>query len=221
VPAEVVYLLDEMSEGRRTTSEVAPHLHRVDGTTAQLPTDRRSRDSTAVPDGEATPPREVPDFLGTDGICLNRVSFRYEPQLEPVLHKITCHIPACPLTCLVGESGSGKSTALGLLTREIQEQQGPVLVDGRALCDFESTAICRQLAVVQQQVMIMDAAMVDNIQLGEADATDAEVRRAAQMECHQFVSWLQHPAEPGRHRGRGLPDAVEAGSCSANASRAR
>eukprot|EP00873_Tetraselmis_striata_P037697 jgi/Tetstr1/457961/TSEL_044474.t1 len=163
-----------MSEGRRTTSEVAPHLHRVDGTTAQLPTDRRSRDSTAVPDGEATPPREVPDFLGTDGICLNRVSFRYEPQLEPVLHKITCHIPACPLTCLVGESGSGKSTALGLLTREIQEQQGPVLVDGRALCDFESTAICRQLAVVQQQVMIMDAAMVDNIQLGEADATDAE-----------------------------------------------
>jgi ABC-type multidrug transport system fused ATPase/permease subunit len=153
VLTEVVYLLDEMSEGRRATSEVAPHLHRVDEATACLPSDLASARLNDRKGGDTGREAvQAPNFLGDGGIQFVGVSFSYSPELEPVIRRMSCHIPARRFTCLVGESGSGKSTALGLLTREIQEQRGKVLVDGQRLSEFDPAAIRSRMAVVQQQV---------------------------------------------------------------------
>jgi ATP-binding cassette, subfamily B, beta-glucan exporter len=89
---------------------------------------------------------------------------------------------------LAGATGSGKTTALALLYRLRDPDQGRVLVDGHDLRDVRLVSLRRQIAVVFQEAGLLNRSIADNIRLGRPQATDEEVEWAARLaEAHEFI----------------------------------
>jgi len=92
---------------------------------------------------------------------------------------------------LVGPSGAGKSTVLAMLLRFHDAESGAILIDGIDLRQLDPAELREQIALVPQQPSIFAASAADNIRYGKLDATDAELRDAAQAaEASEFIAEL-------------------------------
>ncbi len=81
---------------------------------------------------------------------------------------------------LVGPSGAGKSTVFQLLLRYYDPQAGSVRLDGVELRDADPVAVRRRLGLVAQDPVVFSANAWENIRYGRPDASDSEVRAAAE-----------------------------------------
>ena len=83
-------------------------------------------------------------------------------------------------TALVGPSGAGKSTVLNLIPRLYDVTAGRVLIDGQDLRAVTLASLRASMALVSQDVVLFDDTVRANIAFGRLDATDAEIRAAAE-----------------------------------------
>ncbi len=81
---------------------------------------------------------------------------------------------------LVGPSGAGKSTVFQLLLRFYDPQGGGVRLDGVDVRDADPVEVRRRLGLVAQDPVVFSANAWENIRYGRPDASDAEVRAAAE-----------------------------------------
>jgi ATP-binding cassette, subfamily B, bacterial len=117
------------------------------------------------------------------GVC-----FSY-PHGERVLQDFTLHIPAGQKVGLVGKSGAGKSTVLALLQRLYDPERGTVLIDEQNIAEVTQESLHRSIAVVHQDVALFHRSVMENLRYGMPEASDAEVRRAAEAaHCDEFIS---------------------------------
>ncbi|WP_438479798.1 ABC transporter ATP-binding protein [Oleiharenicola lentus] len=125
-------------------------------------------------------------------LVFDDVSFAYPSAPERrVLHNITLSIRAGEHVAFVGPSGSGKSTLANLLLGLYAPSEGRILIDGVAQADWDMRWVRRQLAVVLQDSLLLSGSIADNLRFARADATDAEVRTAAQQaNAEEFVNRL-------------------------------
>ena len=92
---------------------------------------------------------------------------------------------------LVGPSGSGKSTITRLLARFWDVAEGAVRIGGVDVRQLTPEEINAQVAMVFQDVFLFSRSVGDNIRLGRAGASDAEVEAAARAaEAHEFIMAL-------------------------------
>jgi ATP-binding cassette subfamily B protein len=92
---------------------------------------------------------------------------------------------------IVGASGSGKSTILNLLLRFHDPSQGVIRVDGRDLRHVTEASWRAQVGLVFQESFLFHATVRENIEMGKAGATEAEVWQAAQdAGTHDSISML-------------------------------
>ena len=125
--------------------------------------------------------------LGGSVSFLN-VCFSY-PDSERMLQDFTLHIPAGQKVGLVGRSGAGKTTVLALLQRFYDPERGHVLVDEQNIAEVTQESLRRSIAVVHQDIALFHRSVIENLRYGKPDATDAEVRRAADAaHCTEFIS---------------------------------
>jgi len=123
-------------------------------------------------------------------VTLADVGFSY-PNGEQVLRNFDLHIPAGQRVGLVGKSGAGKSTILALLQRFYDPQRGHVLIDEQDIRKVTQESLRQSIAVVQQDISLFHRSVLDNLRYGRPEATDAEVRRAAELaHCTEFISAL-------------------------------
>ena len=108
------------------------------------------------------------------------VSFRYK-EGEKVLSHFNLHIKAGQTIALVGESGSGKSTIVNLVCRFYEPTEGSILIDGVDYRKRSQLWLQSNLGYVLQSPHLFSGTIADNIRYGKPEATDEEVRRAAQM----------------------------------------
>ncbi len=133
-----------------------------------------------------TPPSVVdaPDAMVCPALCgsitLEDVELRY-PRGDRALEGVNLHIPAGSIAVLRGESGSGKSTLLSLLPRLLDPTHGVVRVDGHDIRGFTLESLRAQIAVVFQDACLMGLSVRENIALGRADASEAELLEAAEL----------------------------------------
>lgn len=96
---------------------------------------------------------------------------------RPALDGASFRIMAGETVALVGESGAGKSSVLALLLGSERPTGGRILVDGHSV----SGPVLRQsVAWAGQSPRVLAATLADNLRLGRPDASDSEVRAAAE-----------------------------------------
>lgn len=107
------------------------------------------------------------------------VSFSYV-EGERVLKNIQFEIEPGTVVALVGSSGSGKSTLAALAVSFLNPDEGRVLVDGIDLRKVLLASYRSQLGLVLQDEFLFDGTITDNLLFARPDATEAEVRDAAE-----------------------------------------
>lgn len=153
---------------------------------------------------EAAPLAQTEDeFHGEDdSVCFAHVSFAYyktvpgpdrQPQTvsEPVLQDISFTARAGEKTALVGESGSGKSTLAMLLVHYYDVADGAITIGGQDLREMSLEALNNHISYVAQDQYLFNTSLLENIRLGRPDATEDEVRAAAdKAQCTEFLARL-------------------------------
>src|SRR5271165_2610953 len=99
---------------------------------------------------------------------------------ENVLKNINLRIPAGTSLAIVGPTGSGKSTLVSLIPRIYDAAEGSVLIDGRSIREFPLDVLRRNIGFVPQETFLFSDTIRENIAFGKENATDADVRRAAE-----------------------------------------
>ncbi|MGD1014975.1 MAG: ABC transporter ATP-binding protein [Roseiarcus sp.] len=129
------------------------------------------------------PPLEV-----TDGrVVIERARFAYR-RGEDVINDLDLVAEPSQTTALVGPSGSGKTTILGLIQRFHTLDGGRLTIDGQDVAGVDLASLRRKIAFVSQDVFLFRGSIRDNIALGRAGATDAEIAAAArQANAHDFI----------------------------------
>jgi ATP-binding cassette subfamily B protein len=98
----------------------------------------------------------------------------------PVLHDINLRIPAGSSLAIVGPTGSGKTTLVSLIPRIYDAAPGSVLIDGRPVREFPLEPLRQQIGFVPQETFLFSETIRENIAFGKADASEEEVRSAAE-----------------------------------------
>lgn len=108
------------------------------------------------------------------------VSFRYK-EGEQVLSHFNLHVKQGQTIALVGETGSGKSTIVNLVCRFYEPTEGRILIDGADYRTRSQLWLQSNLGYVLQSPHLFSGTVAENIRYGRPEATDEEVRRAAQL----------------------------------------
>ena len=97
-----------------------------------------------------------------------------------MLHDIHLRIPAGSSLAIVGPTGSGKTTLVSLIPRIYDAAPGTVLLDGKPVREYPLEFLRRNIGFVPQETFLFSETVRENIAFGKEDASDEEVRSAAQ-----------------------------------------
>lgn len=122
-------------------------------------------------------------------ICFDHIRFSYGGDNRYALDDISFTAPAGKVTALVGPSGSGKTTAMNLVPRFYDPDEGAVRLSGQDIRDFTIASLRKQIALVSQDVMIFDDTVAANIAYGREGARREEIVEAAKAAAaDSFIS---------------------------------
>lgn len=112
-------------------------------------------------------------------VTFKNVCFSYADHGADVLHNINLSVRAGETLAVIGETGCGKSTLVNLIPRFYDAGSGTVEVDGTDVRDYPLSVLRDKIAVVLQKSELFSTTIKENIRIGNPDATDAEIRKAA------------------------------------------
>ncbi len=124
-------------------------------------------------------PEAIPLPIAQGDIVCESVTLTTERDLR-VLDAVSFVARRGTTLALVGGSGVGKSTIAYLVTRMLDPDSGVVRLDGHDLRTLKLEDLRRHVVLVEQEPTLLHATVAENIRYVRPEATDAEVRRAAE-----------------------------------------
>ncbi len=116
------------------------------------------------------------------------VTFAYPGAEAPALSNISFTAAPGQTTAIIGGTGSGKTTLANLVLRFYDVQTGRVLVDGVDVREMTQDSLRQRVGYVPQRAVLFSGTIADNIRYGKEDATDEEVRHAAEVaQATEFI----------------------------------
>lgn len=126
-----------------------------------------------------------PDMDGS--VEFRDVTFGYDPA-HPVLKNLNFKVNPGETIALVGPTGSGKSSAMALVHRFYDTQQGQILVGGHDVRDLTQESLGQQIAMVLQEPFLFTGTVSENIRYHKTNATEEDVINAAKaVGAHDFI----------------------------------
>lgn len=123
-------------------------------------------------------------------ITFQNITFRYGTR-RPVLENVSLRIGKGERIALVGESGSGKTTLAKLLLNLYQAEEGEILLCGRNVQDLQLELLRDRIAYIPQETFLFSGSIMENLRLGNEDATVEEIMEAAgKAQAHEFINQL-------------------------------
>lgn len=136
-------------------------------------------------------PLQFPLSAVRPSIAFNHVTFAYETRERPALRNLSFTIEPGESVGLVGRSGAGKTTVVSLLLRFFDPQEGAVTLGGYDLRSYPLKAVRSMIAVVSQETYLFHGTVAENLRLGKADASLAELEIATRAaNAHDFIKAL-------------------------------
>jgi ATP-binding cassette, subfamily B, bacterial len=176
--------LQDVSQFYNTFQSAASGLEKISGVLDQEPSVPEPAVSVPLPRRSADP-----GVSAGRRVRFEAVTFGYRDNL--VLPGLELDIPAGQTVALVGETGAGKTTIARLLGRFYDPRSGRITLDGTDLRQLSDSVLRAEVIVITQENFLFDGSVADNIRLGRPDASEADVRRAAQMiGAHDFIDAL-------------------------------
>ncbi|MCE9515389.1 MAG: ABC transporter ATP-binding protein/permease [Mycobacterium sp.] len=158
--------MQEISQFFNTFQSASAALEKIAGVLAVRP---------AIGD----PPDPVQLQTARGEIALAHVSFGYVEH-RPILSDLSLTVPAGQTLALVGTTGAGKTTIAKLIARFYDPLAGSVTLDGVDLRALSQSDLRRHVVMVTQENFLFTGTVAENIRFGRPDATDEEVRTAAE-----------------------------------------
>ena len=114
-------------------------------------------------------------------VVFDHVDFCYPDGEEAVLKDISFTAKAGETLAIIGSTGSGKSTLIQLIPRFYDVTGGRVLINGVDVKQMNSHELREHIGFVAQKANLFSGTIEENIRFGREDATDEEVRHAAEI----------------------------------------
>lgn len=116
------------------------------------------------------------------------VTFSYYGAEEPALKNISFVARPGEVTAIIGSTGSGKSTLINLIPRFYDVDSGKVLIDGVDVREMTQKILRSKIGLVPQKAVLFSGSITDNIKFGNANATEDEVKHAAEVaQAAEFI----------------------------------
>jgi ATP-binding cassette subfamily B protein len=130
------------------------------------------------PEESADPVPAVPLDEPVGAVRFEDVSFRYNPD-QPLIDDLSLDVTAGATVAIVGPTGAGKTTLVNLLMRFYELDDGRITIDGIDTRDLTRDDLRRSFGMVLQDTWLFHGTIRENIAYGRLDATDEELRAAA------------------------------------------
>ncbi len=141
----------------------------------------------SVLDAEPVPENDHPRHPKDASVSLKDVHFSYDSKTD-VIKGVSLKIQPGQTVAFVGPSGGGKSTLANLVCRFFDVQSGSVRVGGADVRDIPKEELMDTISFVFQNSRLLKGSILDNVRLGRAQATEAEVLAALKAaQCMDIV----------------------------------
>ena len=126
------------------------------------------------------PDAKPPDII--EGMVeFRNLTYNYPNSKTPALRNINIRIEPGTMLAVVGHTGSGKSTLTNLLLRLIDTPPESLFIDGKDVCQWPLSDLRKNIGCVPQETFLFSDTIGENIAFGKSDASDEEIRRAAEV----------------------------------------
>lgn len=150
------------------------------------------RDVNKILDIPELPDTDTTVTLSSYDIELSNVCFAYNDEDGNVLNHLNLHLPQGSFTALVGPSGGGKSTVAKLIARFWDVKAGSITIGGTDIRNIPMKQLANAVSFVSQDNFLFNCSLLENIRLGNPNASDAEVFAAAKAaQCEEFITRLE------------------------------
>ncbi len=148
------------------------------------------------PEEEAACPAE------SGHVVFENVGFRYHGAEQSALKGISFEAKPGETTAIIGSTGSGKSTLVNLIPRFYDVETGSVRINGQDVRSLSQHCLRQKIGFVPQKAVLFSGTIASNIREGKPDATEEEIRHAAQIaQAEDFISAMEsgydHPIAQG------------------------
>ena len=118
------------------------------------------------------------------------VEFSYNGE-QKIIDGISFMAEQNKVTALVGPSGCGKTTVLRLASRLYDYDKGQILIDGKDIAQIDTDSLFDKISIVFQDVGLFNTSIMENIRIGNKNASDSAVKEAARLaNCADFIEAL-------------------------------
>lgn len=147
----------------------------------EFPTEGEAEQSASSSGANTSDSMRTSDGKLPDEVVFDHVSLSYSGAGAESISDLNFKVKKGQTVGIIGGTGSGKSSLVNLIPRFYDATKGSVEIDGRNVKDYTEKEIRGKVGVVPQKAVLFEGSIRDNMKMGNADATDADIEEALRI----------------------------------------
>ena len=134
-------------------------------------------------------PSQAAELKTVEEVCFDHVTFAYPDGEEAVLSDVSFTVRKGETIAFIGSTGSGKSTLVSLVPRFYDVSSGSIRINGTDVRQLDLQQLRNVIGYVAQKAVLFRGTIAENIRFGKKDASEEEVRHAAEVaQACEFIT---------------------------------